>query len=264
MIVRAFEGLEEVPVNHELPTRYGALSIAAAVLPKASAWPAGSGQRVRGACGCADPLEHMRARFRVVRRMVGESSFRNVGRRFVGSVPAPRPIPASYGDSFPRFIRAQGQGGSFAYLADIAELEMAVTRARNTVPLASAERHVGAESVATARPDARATLHPSVALVHSRFPIVSIWESCCRRAHRVGHWRPETALVARTSRKVAILRLPAGGSAFLQALARGQTIGRAAEIAAAIEPTFVLANNLALLAQAGALTGLQPSGLNAF
>jgi Putative DNA-binding domain len=81
--------------------------------------------------------------FPVIRRLVGELSFRIVARRFMLNEPPSVPIPLSYGDNFPGFLRNQGTLASIEYVADIAELEMARGRARYAAdarPLAAAGR----------------------------------------------------------------------------------------------------------------------------
>ena len=71
-------------------------------------------------------------------------------------------------------------------------------------------------------------LHPSVYLVQSRFPIVTIWESNQSMASgMIDRWSAEAALVARPFLEVEVRRLPPGGYAFLRALSEGQTVATA-------------------------------------
>jgi hypothetical protein len=198
------------------------------------------------------------ARFPVIRRMVGEPSFGAVVRRFIAGEPPRTPVARSYGESFPRFIRAQGNSGSIEYVADIAELEMAVGKAR----YAAQVRPLGTKALSALQAGRvaglRIALHPSVCLVQSRFPIVTIWNSS--RGDEPGtirRWRPEAALVARPLRRVEVRRLPPGGHAFLRALSEGQPVGMAADTAAAAAPGFALARNLVLLQKANVVVGLQ-------
>jgi hypothetical protein len=82
-------------------------------------------------CDRTSPIEVLAARYPVMRRLVGEASFRIVARWFMLSEPPSVPIPHNYGDSFPGFLRNQGTLASIEYVADIAELEMARGRARS-------------------------------------------------------------------------------------------------------------------------------------
>jgi Putative DNA-binding domain len=73
-------------------------------------------------CDRTNPIEVLAARYPVIRRLVGELSFRIVARRFILSEPPSVPIPLSYGDNFPGFLRNQGTAASIECVADIAEL----------------------------------------------------------------------------------------------------------------------------------------------
>ncbi len=123
------------------------------------------------------PIEFLTARYPVIRRLVGELSFRVVTRRFILGEPPSIPIPPSYGENFPLFLRIQGNAASIKYVADIAELEMVRGRAQRAADV----RPLGAEVLSSLRAarlnGLRVSLHPSVCLVQSRFPIVTSWEN---------------------------------------------------------------------------------------
>ena len=188
------------------------------------------------------------ARYPVVRRLIGDDSFLDVARRFVAMQPPRLPIVQHFGESFPQYLRSLGEAASFEYVADIAELEAARARAYHSADA----RPLDARALLSRIPfnDYGLVLHPSVGLVTSRFPIVSIW-----RANQTGadggildRWRPEAALVARPFLDVDVLPLPAGGHVFMNALLDGWTIGAAAALATGDE--FDLDTNLTILAEA--------------
>jgi hypothetical protein len=201
------------------------------------------------------PIELLAARFPVIRRLVGEMSFRTVADRFIRSDQPGIPLPRSYGDTFPRFLRGQGTAASIEYLADIAELEMARGQAR----YAEDVQPLGAATLSSLAGRRRILLHPSVRLVQSRFPVVTIWEN--NRSDGEGgmitQWRAEAALVARPFFEVEVRRLPPGGYGFLRALSEGQTVAVAQQAAIAAVPGFRLAANLRLLAEAKAIVGIR-------
>lgn len=203
------------------------------------------------------PLEVLAQRFAVVRRLVGAPSFRAAARRFVLSEPPSFPIANCYGETFPRFLRGLGGAASVEYVADIAELEAARCKARH----AGEARPLNAKALSVLRTGAlRVALHPSVCLVQSRFPIVTIWENNRHRGQRsnmIERWSPEVALVARPLGDVEVRRLPPGGYAFFLALNRGQTVATAAHLAAAANPGFALSANLALLMDANVVIGIR-------
>src|SRR5262249_56337167 len=87
-----------------------------------------------------DLIEVLAVQYPVIRRLVGDLSFRIVARRFILSEPPSIPIAPSFGDNFPRFLRGQSNTASFEYVADIAQLELVRRRARRAAdvrPLAA-------------------------------------------------------------------------------------------------------------------------------
>ena len=109
------------------------------------------------------------------------------------------------------------------------------------------------------------TLHPSVGLVQSRFPIVTIWENNQSDGESgiIERWSAETALVARPFLEVEVRRLPPGGYTFLRVLSEGQTVAIAVRAATAATCEFEVASNLALLMDANVIVGIhQPHELS--
>jgi hypothetical protein len=102
-------------------------------------------------------------------------------------------------------------------------------------------------------------LHPSVFLVASRFPIVTIWEinKSDDADRRVGRWGAECALVARPFFEVEVRRLPPGGYAFINALSQGSTLAEAFGAGNTADPRFDSAINRALLLEANVVTGIR-------
>jgi hypothetical protein len=207
----------------------------------------------------SDPLELLAARYPVIRRLVGELSFRVVARRFIRSHPPSDVVPNSFGDDFPDFIRSLGNAACIGYVADVAELEMLQHNAHyaeHVRPLAAlalsslqAERLCGM----------RVVLHPSVYFVQSRFPIVTTWENnqTSDGDGTIGRWVAEAAIVARPFLKVEVRRLLPGGYAFLLALAEGETVATAAEIATEIAPNFDVVSSLRLIEEAKVVVGIR-------
>ena len=175
------------------------------------------------------------------------------------SDPPSSPIPRSYGDGFPRFIRNSGKAAYIEYVADVAELEMMRHRAKYASPAQLFGARTLSSLPAERLGELRIFLHPSVCLVQSRFPIVTIWEN--NRTDdgdgMIERWIGEAAIVARPFLKVEVRRLPPGGHAFLCALCERKTVAMAAELAAAVSPEFDVAANLTLLDDARVVVGIE-------
>jgi hypothetical protein len=100
-------------------------------------------------------------------------------------------------------------------------------------------------------------LHPSVGIVASRFPVLSIWEANQDRAVRaVPHWGAEAAVVARPFLEVETRRLLPGSDVFLLVLQAGSTIAEAVERAAAATSEFNASDGFAVLIGAHLAVGL--------
>jgi hypothetical protein len=200
----------------------------------------------------ADPVALLAARFPVIRRLVGDESFHLMARRYMFSALARGASRLDYGDTFPQFLRSQGTSASLEYVADIAELEMV----RGKACRAGDVRPLSWRAIASLRLGQLkrlcAVLHPSVFLVASRFPIVSIWENnrCDGEPRVIERWTAESALLARPHVEVEVRRLPHGGHAFISALSHGETMSSAVEAGTLVTPDFDIGTNLTLLLEA--------------
>ncbi|PNG26911.1 HvfC/BufC N-terminal domain-containing protein [Methylocella silvestris] len=197
----------------------------------------------------------LEARFPATRRLVGDEFFRAMARLYIKAQPPRSPLMMRYGDELPGFIARFEPAAEIVYLADIARLEAARTRAYHAADAEPLEL----SSLAALDPENFARLrlapHPSLEIVESAFPIVTIWASCTGEAPltAVEDWRCETALVARPRLEVEVRRAPPGAAAFLEALARGMSFGEAADSAAARAKDFDLALIIASLIGGGLL-----------
>jgi hypothetical protein len=195
----------------------------------------------------------LQTRFPVVEKIVGQEFFTAMARRFVAERPPRTPILAAYGDEFAAFIAAFGPARELTYLADVARLEAARTRAyhaADAVPI-DASRFAALDTDALS--DLRIDLHPSAEIVRSSHPIVTIWamNSGEQELSPIENWRGEDALVVRPHLDVEVRLLPPGGAAFLLALSAGRPLDEAAGAAFADHPQFDLSHNFAGLVGSG-------------
>jgi hypothetical protein len=195
-------------------------------------------------------------RFPVVRRLVGEDSFLESIRRFIAAEPPRSPLLLDYGDGFPQFLRRLGDDARIGYIADVADLEIARGKAYHAADAAPLPPRAFAAIPPERLAALRLSLHPSVSLLQSRFPVVSLWHANQEAGDEaLPQWRPEAALIARPALEVEVWNLPPGGFAFLTALWRRATMAEAAEAGAHAAPDFDLAVNLSVLIEANIVTG---------
>jgi hypothetical protein len=206
----------------------------------------------------ASLIAALAARFPVVQRLVGEEFFRAMARAYVVEEPPRSPVLIEYGDTFPGFIENFTPAVAIGYLADVARLELARGRAYHAADAMPIDAGILASLVPEDLDGLRLALHPSVFILESPFPIVSIWE-----AHQaaevvpVRNWGPEAALVARPALEVEVWRLPPGGYCLLRRLSDGGGLAEAAEAASAASADFDLVANLTVLLRANVVVGLQ-------
>jgi hypothetical protein len=210
----------------------------------------------------ASLIEALRARFPATERIVGEEFFRAMARLFVTAHPPRSKILHVHGDDFGDFIAAFEPAAELPYLADVARLEATRTRAyhaADAAPLTAADfADVAADAIGTLR----LSLHPSLEILRSPHPVVTIWSMNAGEAELgpIEDYVPEDTLILRPHWDVMVHRLPPGGAAFIEALRRGRTLAEAAEHANASEPRFDLTGNLAGLIGSGAIIALSHGG----
>jgi len=199
----------------------------------------------------------LRARFPATERIVGAEFFFAMARLFAAAHPPRSKILSHYGDGLADFIAGFAPAADLPWLADVVRLEAARTlayHAADATPLAPAAL-AGLDPAGIGA--LRLTLHPSLQIVRSRYPVVTIWAMNAGETELgpVDFDDAQDALVLRPDFEVLVRRLPPGGAAFLLALSAGATLAEAAQAAFEDAADFDLAANLAGLIGAGATTG---------
>jgi len=244
-------------------------AFARAVLDASAAVP---GPLVRNACGTPSRrfgiyrnnvyvslIDALANRFPFAARLVGDEFFRAMARVYV-EIDLPRsPVLLFYGEGFADFVADFPPAAPVPYLADVMRLEWAwhaAYHAADAEPLPLAvlrEAAWGASEV-------RLALHPSLRVVRSPYPIITIWELGTRNGEDEPARLPadgEDALVMRPKLDVEVRRLPEGGATFVLALKEGASLQEAAARAIDDAPAFDLAANLAGLVGSAAVVAVR-------
>jgi hypothetical protein len=198
-------------------------------------------------------VKALKSRFPVVEKIVGEEFFAAMARVFVVERPPRSPVLTTYGDELAAFIAAFEPARELAYLADVARLEAARTRAYHAADATPVNAGRLAALDAHTVDRLRFEMHPSVEIVRSSHPIATIWamNSGEQELAPIENWRGEDALVVRPYLDVEVRALPPGGATFLLALAVGRPLDEATGAAFADDPNFDLTGNLAGLIGSG-------------
>jgi Putative DNA-binding domain len=196
----------------------------------------------------------LEASFPTVRKLVGEEFFAAMAGIFLRSHPPQSRMLVLYGDAMPEFLSQFPPVAGLGYLPDVARLDQAMREsyhAADSAPLGEAEfqRLIG-EDISLLR----LRLTPSLRLVRSGWPVVSIWA-----ANHAGGPAPqpaaEDALILRPEFDPRPHLLPPGGARFVEAIQQGRPLGAAVGEAGA---DINLPACLALLIQGRAITGVSP------
>jgi len=195
-------------------------------------------------------------RFPVVRRLVGDAFFDGMARAFLRASPPRSPLIFAYGDAFPDFIAGFAPAAGLPYLADTARLEAIWTRAYHAAdaPPLPADRLLAIAPEQLIQ--VRLRPHPAAAVLRSDFAIGAIWQA--HQADEVAAlsvMTQESALVTRPAFDVRVHVIPAADAHFAAALFAGGTLGEAAAIAFAQDPSFDFGRALLGLASLGAFAG---------
>lgn len=200
----------------------------------------------------------LKANYPATCRIVGEEFFDAMARVFAVREPAASPILFDYGAGFAGFIREFEPVAVLPYLSDVARLERAWLEAYHA-PEADPLRPEALAAIPSNEVAGLAFgLHPSLRLVRSRFPILTIW----RMNVADGVPAPvdlaaggEDVLVARPAAAVELRAIPPGGFDFVEALREGRSLTRAVKKALGADPRFDLSGNIRDLIDAGAFIG---------
>lgn len=161
--------------------------------------------------------------------------------------PYPYDGSPEYGAEFPDFLELM-QSEDFPFLPDVAQLEWLVYGARRAEDAptldAAALNAIPSERFG----ETRLTLHPSCGLLRSPYDVARLWE--IHQPDYAGEREVEELcvhtfiLVNRPGNRVEVSRIDQGGFAFLQAIARGETLADAYGSARAVKADFDLAEAL--------------------
>jgi len=195
----------------------------------------------------------LEAAFPTVRKLVGDEFFAAMAGVFLRAHPPRSKMLMLYGDALPGFLEGFPPVAHLGYLPDVARLDQAMREsyhAADSDPFNEAEfqRLLGTDIAGL-----RLRLAPSLRLVRSCWPVVSIWASNAEGgpAPQPG---PENALILRTEFDPRPHRLSGGGGAFVQSLLDGLTLGQSLDLAG---PSLDLRVILSLLISGKAICGVE-------
>lgn len=192
-------------------------------------------------------------RFPVTVRLVGEDFFASMVRSFIRQSPPASPLIFAYGDALPDFIAGFAPAAALPYLADVARLEAAWSRAYHAADGSILDITLLAAIAPESLPSLRLAPHPATGLIRSRHAIGTIWQAHQEKVVKVGSVAmPEHVLVTRPAFDVELRIIANTDAVFAAALLAGATMDEALAAAQAIDPQFDFGRCLVGLASSGA------------
>lgn len=203
-------------------------------------------------------VEALEASYPAVRRLVGEEYFAAVAREYVRAHPPRSPVLLHYGSGFGEFLDAFPPVAVVPYLGDVARLEWARVAALHAADAAPVPL---GELAGIAEQDLERLvlrMHPSLAVIGSRWPVASLWRACCEDEgnEEVHMHEPQDVAVLRPAWRVSMHTLPTGCADFVGRLQRGRGLGEAASGAADRHPDFDLADSVGRLFGMGGVAAI--------
>lgn len=200
----------------------------------------------------ASLLRVLQAAFPVIERLVGAEFFAAMAVEFLRTHPPRSRMMMLYGAEFPAFLSRFPPVAHLGYLTDVARIEQALREsyhAADATPLTT-------ERLAVLPPEtlasARLAFAPSLRLIRSDWPALSIWQANQSAAGGpLGASGPEDLVILRQGYDPTPHALTPGMAGILAALACGQPVGLALE-ATRDEPDLTAL--LTLLLRHGAVT----------
>ena len=209
-------------------------------------------------------IEALRATYPAVDKLVGPEFFAASARVYLDQHPPRSPLLFRHGETFGDFLESFPPAASTPYLGDVARLEWARLQAYHAKDSSPVSIEVLGSFLHSDVGEAldvgqlRFTLHLSLFLISSRWPIVSLYAASTGQgtSDDVDMKRPEQALVIRPSLTVDTRSLPNSTFVFMSALKDGATLEQAASAATDVAENFDLSEHLQGLFAIGAVSAI--------
>jgi hypothetical protein len=195
----------------------------------------------------------------IIKNIVGDDYFQAAADVYIRQTPSPSGDLNDFGETFSAFLKHYAPASELPYLGDVAAMEWAWHRAYD----AADADGLDLARLAALPPELHAalvfTVHPSLRLVASPYPLFDIW-----RVNQPGYegemrvdWdtRGDKLAVSRPEFEVQMQQLDAGGFAFLAACAQGDALEAAASKAFEADAAFSLQTRLIELVQTRLIVG---------
>ncbi len=198
-------------------------------------------------------IRALEAGFPAIRKLVGEAFFAAMAAEFIRAHPPRSRILMLYGAEFAAFLAGFPPLADLPYLPDVARLEQALRESYHSADATALTPEALGKLTETEMLFSHLRLAPSLRVLRSDWPILSIWRANTQDGPPPQMQAQELA-VLRPAYDPSPVLLPKGGAAVLLALQSGETLASA--LAEAGE-NLDLAALLGVLISGQAITGIE-------
>lgn len=173
------------------------------------------------------------ATYPVVKALVGEEFFAAMAKIYVADHLPSSPVLLNYGSDFPDFIETFEPARQLPYLPDVARVERSFNESYHAADAEPITIQALNALDTEALEKVRVVLHPSLRLIRSDWPVLSIWHAH-QQDDPVAHLtnltqkRGECGFLVRPRLEVQPMLLPVAGFELLAALCDGESLTEAA------------------------------------
>ncbi|MCD8547633.1 MAG: DNA-binding domain-containing protein [Aeromonadaceae bacterium] len=197
----------------------------------------------------------------VVRALVGEAFFAAMAVEFIRHAPPRSPVLVWYGADFPAFLAGFAPVAGLPYLVDVARLEWLRVEAWHAADAQglSEPALIGLLSDETGLARRRFVLHPALRILHSAYPVVSVWlahqgAEPAKALGQIDLGEGQSVMLSRPGLEVELIPLTMTAASFIQRLGDGEPLAEAVRAAG----PFDLPHTLSLLIRNQALIATLP------
>lgn len=186
----------------------------------------------------------LRAVYPIIDSLVGDDFFDFTARKYILDYPSRSGNLHTFGDQFAKFLTTFSAAKELCYLPDVAYLEWAYHQVFHARGQPLVNRSSFSDLPKHRWGEVRFRLNPASRLIASHYPVLRFWQ--VNQKGYAGDQRVNLeaggsqVLVIRCSLNIEIQPLAPGEFALLSALADGNDVTRAYEIAFAVDPEFDL------------------------
>ena len=201
-------------------------------------------------------IESLEATYPIICKLVGDEFFKAMAGNYVRNFPPKSPLMLLYGIEFPEFLKDFEPVRNLPYLSDVGRIERALRESYHSKDSRPISQDVVDRFSQENLPTASISLAPSLIILHSQYPVFSIWYSNMKGEIRNPPPEAQNVAIIRKQYDPIPRLLVKGEFEMLDSLQKGHSIGNALEAALAVEPEFDLGSTLTWLLNSNSITAL--------